>query len=213
MKFNRFNHVWRIREETNDENIIHGVFNIKMYDLSLLKKPVKTCLNIGAHIGAFTVKIKQAFPQCKVWAFEPISEDFNLLSLNTSAFTGVNVSQSTISGDRLPGNLVSSNATNTGSNIFTYGNESIPIYRNTHIKDVQDTIKYIDLLKINCEGGENSIFENINFRKIGSIMAELHQYGATKTFEQMFLDLEKAGFKTLYKNVVNSSVAEYVGTK
>ena len=202
---------WEVRENTSDGNIIFEVFNIPMYDLSKFKN-VKTCLDIGAHIGSFTVKVKQQFPDCAVWAFEPVEENYLLLVANVKDLTGITACHNTVSGDRLPGALVLKDAKNTGSNIFEYGT-GIPSNINTHIKEIQDTLGYIDLLKIDCEGGENSIFENIDFSKIGGIIAELHSYGATKSFEEIFKQLEDAGFKTLHKVVINAKISEYVGIK
>lgn len=201
---------WTHRENTNDLNIAHEVFNIKMYDLTPFKN-INTIVDIGAHIGSFTVKAKLTYPNAKIYSYEPIAGNFEMLKANTSKFPDVKIFNTTVSGDRLPGRLMESNATNTGLNIFEYGKE--PTYPNTHIKQIQDMVGHIDLLKIDCEGGENSIFENMDFSKVGIIIAELHQYGATKSVIETFQMLEDKGFKALYQIIINGSIAEYVGIK
>ena len=45
-----------------------------------------------------------------------------------------------------------------------------------NIKDLQNEIGDIDLLKIDCEGGEHSIFEQIDFNRIGYLMCEFHTF-------------------------------------
>ena len=46
-------------------------------------------LDIGANIGSHCVQFKVAFPNLKIWAFEPFLENFNLLKQNIEQFEDV----------------------------------------------------------------------------------------------------------------------------
>jgi FkbM family methyltransferase len=50
-----------------------------------------TVLDIGANIGLFSLFLKQKYPDCKIFSFEPSPELFDILKLNLSQFKDVKI--------------------------------------------------------------------------------------------------------------------------
>jgi predicted RNA methylase len=73
------------RPGTHDEYIIERVVKDNVYGLSGdMKKQI--VIDIGAHIGSFSCLA--ASKGAVVWAFEPQSENFEILAQNAKAYDG-----------------------------------------------------------------------------------------------------------------------------
>ena len=216
-----YGHEWKIRGiETNDAGILSEVFSDKTYDLNYIKHDIKTIVDVGAHIGGFTVKAMQKFNDAKCYSFEPMIGSYELLKKNVGVFgSRVETFNKTISGDRLPVKLektmlkFSSGQVNTGSNIFKYEKCDNTYIDNIHIKELQEHIPYIDLLKLDCEGGENSIFENLDFSRVKYIYCELHTYGSLIGNNATLDLLERNGFILLRHNFINDTINDFIAVR
>ena len=176
IKKERFDFVWNLREYTNDENIIHEVFTDESYDLTYIKENVITVVDIGAHIGSFSVKMKRSYPSCKIWSYELLEENYELFKLNLKEFNNVVSHNKPVSGDRKPLNIEKDyGKLNTGGTILSYGFGENTL-GSIDIREIQKEVPYIDVLKLDCEGGENSIFENLDFTRVNYLYCELHIY-------------------------------------
>jgi FkbM family methyltransferase len=65
------------------EEIMMRAYLLKATDS--ISGTVRTIFDVGANIGTYSHFISSIFPSAKVYAFEPISETFNLLKKNTSS--------------------------------------------------------------------------------------------------------------------------------
>jgi FkbM family methyltransferase len=61
---------------------------VAAYDLDLVVPP-RTVLDIGANIGAFTLRAKQRWPECRVMAYEPVPASARQLGENCATLHGV----------------------------------------------------------------------------------------------------------------------------
>jgi len=78
--------VFSYRPETNDENVIRSGFCEDEYGvLGLGLKPGDAVVDIGAHIGAVTLLLAASCPGLRIFSFEPILENFELLKKNVQA--------------------------------------------------------------------------------------------------------------------------------
>jgi FkbM family methyltransferase len=74
-----------IRSNTADKDYIQEVYFYKVYDVSWFRiEPhiIKTVLDIGAHIGSFTLWAAQRWPNSVIHSYEPDPESFELLTKN-----------------------------------------------------------------------------------------------------------------------------------
>jgi len=139
-------------------------------------------VDIGAHIGYFSIYSSINAKDGKVFAFEPYNKSFNMLIKNLKINQIKNV---------IPQNLGVTKKSGTDS-LYLKKNLSIgnSIYKNTNSDDrihietisLQDIIKNNDLqrinfLKLDCEGAEYQILLNLDHQtlgKIDKIVSEMH---------------------------------------
>jgi len=169
-----------------DPNIINEIINLKVYDraISLLKDP-KIIVDLGAHIGIFSIYILTKFPEARVYAYEPEEENFNLLTLNVN----LNNLQSKILTRQLAVSDYSGiqylklNLDHCGNHVLI---DSLPIsqtpgaYRPVAVLTLEDILilsgSEIDLLKMDIEGTEAKIItqETSCLNKVKTFVSELH---------------------------------------
>ena len=73
----------RIRKLFNRFNIdIHRMAPGENKDQWLYERPIRTLIDIGAHIGKFSLPIRVRFPHARIYAFEPLSDAYEKLVSN-----------------------------------------------------------------------------------------------------------------------------------
>jgi len=160
-----FTNVWLIEEYKQEGFAINSTDNI---------------IDVGAHIGLFTVYASQFCKNGKIFSYEPVKENFELLKEN--------ISLNALSNAYIFNNAVFDN---TGS-IKIYLNEKDQAAHSSYhksekcievnavsIKDIIDInkIEYCNFLKLDCEGLEFKILNGIDdkyFNKIKKMCLEYH---------------------------------------
>jgi FkbM family methyltransferase len=83
---------------------IEGYLNIKIYsnhahgredwfDIKKTGHPVMTIFDVGANVGQSAVKFRSAFPESRIYCFEPVASVFNSLLENLKSDGGVCLQQ------------------------------------------------------------------------------------------------------------------------
>lgn len=154
-----------IKKEIDQENIYERFFRVDSGDV---------VVDIGASVGPFTYSILNKKPK-EIYCIEPSKELFSSLVTNTSKYTKTTP-------------IIYINRAITEANeevkVFSKDNENIyggiTDYKSFTFKNFIETynIKKIDFLKLDCEGGEYSIFtdDNIDWilENVSKISAEFH---------------------------------------
>lgn len=203
---------WVVRDDTADENIIFEVYTSELYDLDYIEN-VKVVVDVGAHIGGFSVKCAEKFKNSTIYSFEPIWDNFLVLQENVREFPNIKTYNKCVSGDRIPTELASTDKHNTGSNIYNYELTDITSVKSIHINELIKMTGMIDLLKLDCEGGENSIFDNLDFNKVRYIVCELHSYGNIIGMDETVEKIKNNGFEILYLIKCNKSIYNLVARR
>lgn len=159
---------------------IHKSYNPKGFEIKL----DDIVVDIGAHAGIFTILASYYAKKGKVYSFEPMKENFELLKENIRLNSANNVQAINKAVSDKNGKLkfYVSQTKNKGQNsIFKLGESQKEIrIEKISFKDFLKAIPKIDFLKIDCEGAEYEILFSLSkeeLKKIKKISMEFHNYG------------------------------------
>lgn len=123
-----------------------------------------TILDVGAHLGAFSVMAARNWPNAKILAFEPFSENFRLLTHNLR----VNDCQQVVPFEiavagRSGRKKLHLSASNTGAHSLQRDVGPSVEVAAVSLSEVfeQHSLESIDFLKMDCEGSEYEILESL----------------------------------------------------
>ena len=196
---------FRIRPGTFDKGIIGEVIASDTYLVRLCRRkeiPVRTVLDVGAHIGVFTVFIKHMYPEARVIVFEPDPQNFALLQENTKNLTDVQlVNRALLDAE---GELdfyatTLDDPKNTGGGSIweqkEWSSRKIRVKTLDIRKALPDFLapgEKLDFLKLDCEGSEypliRALVESGQIGRVARIAGEYHR--SLADMEQLSAELQ-----------------------
>ncbi len=187
-------------ETEADLSVFEEIFvdrDYKVIDAQI--KNAKVIFDIGAHIGCFFVYAGVLNSNAKIFGFEPDERNFSLLkeNLKVNRVEGVmkNVAIGGFTGDRKF--FLSSDSHNHS---LLGSGESVKVFVRS-LDDVLDKFDHVDLVKMDIEGAEFEIFDEINgdfLKKVGSFYIEYHE-GEGRNADKIMEVLKRGGFKVSKK--------------
>lgn len=152
---------------------------------SINKKDI--VVNIGAHIGNFSIYAALLAKQGKVYAYEPVPENFRLLNHNIRLNNLNNIVPFNLivsAGSRRRKRIYLTDSSGTSS-VFGCQEQKYHSVKTIGLRDIfeDNNLKKINFLKIDCEGSEYDILFNTPKRylsKIDRIAMEYHEGSYTK---------------------------------
>lgn len=207
-----------------DAHIVKEVVVDDVYGITQSDQKINTVIDIGAHIGTFSLLASKAFPSAKIFAIEPNPKTFSTLQKNcqlnqTKNVVLANLAVSDKEGliDMYP-NSTSGLATVITDKADTEKNKAFSVRSTTLAKFmVENAIAKCDLLKIDCEGSEYVILNSLrrtDFAKIRSITMEYHKVGVENKLTTLVRLLRKVGFFVKVKeNPLDNSVGNLTAFK
>lgn len=171
------------RDRTSDTGVLeHSFENDIFYKAILDFNPHITpvIIDLGAHIGTFSLLSHLKLPGANIYAFEPESGNFAILKKNVEENNISNITCKKLAVDSNPGSvtLYLDNQNWGHSTVFDFGNQFEEVESTTLEKVIQDNrLEIIDLLKSNCEGAEFNIFESLpshELKKMGMLLILYH---------------------------------------
>jgi FkbM family methyltransferase len=161
---------------------------------SIKKKPY--ILDCGANIGLSVIYVKKLYPDAEVIAFEPDTKVFNVLSRNIKSFNFTNVSivKKAVWHSETTLKFFSEGA--DGGRIIEDGKSGNIIEIET-VRLKNYITRTIDLLKIDIEGAETQVLEDIAdvLHHVDKMFIEYHSFIAQEqTLDKILSILKKAGF-------------------
>jgi FkbM family methyltransferase len=181
-----FSGSFRFRTGTSDVKLLRSLLTQGIppeYEPPVPLQP-QTILDIGANIGTVTAALVQLYPKARVFAFEPLPENFELLAHNVAQFPNVTAVPYGLGAQtELRTYTRSDNPRNFGGGGF-HGGKSDPTrcvegLQVVAVPEALDRlgIDRVDLLKIDTEGAEHEIltsFPEPVLREATLIIGELH---------------------------------------
>lgn len=167
-----------LRWGTTDIPTFKAIFFRREYEVPFEGTP-KVILDLGANVGYASVYFANRFPEAKIIALEPASENFEQLKKNTRSYSGVQVLQSAVwsSGKSLK-------VVDLGQS-WAYQVMEVPegtpnSFTAKSIPDLMTDFQldYLDIVKIDIEGAECELFAR-NFEswvaRTKMIIVEFHE--------------------------------------
>ena len=192
----------KIRVRSTDLMTLTNVWMVNEYDIEDFEINVNdTVIDIGAHIGLFSLLVSQRCKTGKILSFEPVRENFDLLVSNLKLNHIENVLPFNMAVSKNSGKLnLFLNDDQSAHSIFPKSSESISV-ESTSLQKIfeENKISSCKLLKLDCEGAEYEIIDSLPseyLNKIQNIVMEYHSADTKPELaKNLMLKIKNAGFK------------------
>lgn len=162
-----------------------------------------TVIDIGAHIGLFALYATQFCKSGKIFCFEPIKENYDVLisNIELNEITNIVASNKAVSTDSRTVTIYL-NEDQSGHSMHYTSSKKIEV-ESISLQEIFDvnSIKKCDFMKMDCEGEEYDIMESLPdayYTKIGKICMEYHLADVKlRTLNDLINRLRKFSFKTI----------------
>ncbi len=186
-----FVNVWIIQE-----------YNVKNFEIN----HNDTIIDIGAHIGLFSVYASQFCRTGKIISFEPVKENYDVLleNIRLNNLDNVSAFNLAVSGTSEPLKIYLNRTDNAAHTIYGSGENYVKI-NSTTLGDVIDSkCIEVDLIKLDCEGAEYDILDSLSedhFKKIKKISMEYHIINNDlERLKKIKMKLQEFGFNIITKS-------------
>lgn len=200
-------HSMYYRLGSNDKSVIDDVITNNEYlDYNLNINENSTILDIGGHIGSFTIQAAKIAKNGIIYTFEPFINNFNLIKKNIEVNNLKNVelyNVGILDEDKTVDFFISNANTGMHSTIPSKNSNSKILKINClsldkFIKD--NKLKSIDLIKLDCEGAEYSILYNSDLSIVNQIILEFHEFpDSNDNIDTLTKKLNEKRFKLVKK--------------
>lgn len=183
----------KIRKNSTDLMTLINVWLLQEYNHpSFTINSEDVVIDIGAHIGLFTVYASQFCNRGKIISFEPIKENYDLLLENIKINNLKNVTTFNLAISKNTEMLtLYINDDQAGHSKFSKTSQSV-IVKSISLKKIFDEncIDYCNFLKIDCEGSEYEIINELPSDYLSKIDKMIIEYHMADSHPELLLELE-----------------------
>lgn len=189
-----------------DESVFNEIFKEREYKIldSHIQNAKNLILDIGAHIGLFSIYARTFNPLVKIWACEPEEENFATLKENLKLNNIKNIEIKNLAvSDKMQEEMMFLSADSHNHSLLKEAKvdpDRYKIVRTTTIDRILERYDVCDLIKMDSEGAEFKIIKSIEpetFKKIKAIYIEYHKYHENLKVEALTDNLRKNNFKKI----------------
>ena len=199
-----------------DYAIAHELFLDHQYKYcdEVIRKAKDAVIDIGGHLGFFSLYAGLLNPIVKIYSFEPHNGNFELLKKNLKDNRIKNVVARNLAVSDRVGEVelqLSKEDLNHSIVKAIEPTEEVQKAQATTLEKIFDRhrIGHCDLLKIDCEGAEFAILEDTPdtvYDRVSNIFLEYHDWVSGKNHRQLKTLLESKGFEV--EDYPNSKIRE-----
>ena len=192
----------KIRTNSTDIMQLGTVWLVEDYEVSGFNiNNEDIVIDIGAHIGLFSLFVSQYCKNGKIFSYYPIEKNFRILKENIELNKIKNIIHFNSAVSNQSNKLkIFIDSDDSAHSIFESDRDFIEV-NSTTIKSIFDEneIKNCNLLKLDCEGAEYQIIESIPkeyFLKIDKMIIEYHKANENpKLYKKLIQNLKDNSFK------------------
>ena len=192
----------KIRVKSTDLMALTNVWMMNEYDVDSFKiNQNDIVIDVGAHIGLFSLLVSQFCKTGKIFSFEPIRENFDLLVSNLELNHIQNIFPFNVGVSKNSDGLnLFLDDDQSAHSIFPNGSKSIAV-DSISLQKIFDEkkISACKLLKLDCEGAEYDIIDSLPAEYLDKIqnMAIEYHFADTKPelIKNLITKIKNAGFK------------------
>lgn len=206
----------RVAKNSSDIHVLAEVFLENAYSGPRFEiNENDIVIDIGAHIGVFTIYASQFCEKGKILCYEPLTENFQILieNIKSNKIKNIKAKNTAVTDKPKRAKFYSSNTDfaagsllKKSKNYFEVNTTSIPEIFN------ENSLKCCNILKLDCEGAEYEILLNLKkefFQKIEKICMEYHNLKTIPYDENdLVKKLEMFNFKV--KKIKKSKTYGYI---
>jgi FkbM family methyltransferase len=175
------------RRDTWDQDIYNSVVTLNEYEIELFS-PTDIVIDIGCHIGSFTILAKQKGAM-KVFSYEAFIDNYALALKNTAHLENVFVFNKAVTRSDVPINSLSfvecSNALNTGGGDVFGKSADAEVEACSLDNIIREIGSPIRLIKFDCEGSEFPILlSSTLLNSVQEIVGEYHNFDSIHAIPQ-----------------------------
>lgn len=186
-----------------DESVFYEIFTQCEYNVldEIIKKANAPIIDIGAHIGLFSLYANILNPNVQIFAYEPEEENFKTLKEHLKLNDTKNINIKNLAVTAQEGTVmlcISPDSHNHSIIQIENGLKTVKV-PSTTLKKIVEKVGHISLIKMDCEGAEFEILEstpNEILKEIDNIYIEYHTYSEEMNPKRLRNALDKAGFRT-----------------
>jgi len=190
----------KLRVGSSDKFAVWEVFGSKVYPINSLKQ-TSVLIDIGAHIGTFSIYAASKQPTSTIYSFEPDKDNFEVLQENIRINNFNNIKSENIAVSDLTRKKIYYKGENGAMNSFYNKDYKKPIQIDCiGIVEIINQIGDIDYFKMDCEGAEYEILQAISdnnlFPHVKYFVMEYHS-GYREGYDKQWIVnlLRSAGYK------------------
>jgi FkbM family methyltransferase len=198
------------RPDTSDEHVLFDCLENDIYFIpEWFPREGDTIIDIGAHIGAFSLRVASRFKGAKVHAVEPCADSFMYLTQNVALNGLANISTYRVALTDCNGttqlyyDIDSGNWGHSIVKAFSGQCEEVPADTLSNFMEENGIVR-CDYMKINCEGAEFKILLNTPkevLRRICVMLIMYHLHLAEEYTEKDLVEyLDTCGFRVKVRN-------------
>lgn len=169
-----------LRLKTSDVATFKDIFVHGQYDFTPLEPP-NVIIDAGANIGLTSLVFANRFPYAKIIAIEPELSNYEVLLKNTAPYDNIVAVQAAVWDSNRAVDIVDPGLGKWGFQVGCADDKetgNVMSCRGMTIDKIMSEhgIDFIDILKMDIEGGEREVFEDADkwIGKIGILTVELH---------------------------------------
>lgn len=191
----------KLRNNSTDIQAFAVVWLLEEYSRpGFLPEDGGTVIDIGAHIGLYTMLVSGACKNTRIFSFEPASENYALLrdNITRNSLDSVKTFNLAVSGQGCRKELFLSED-QAGHTLYKKSEKKESVDCVTLDEIINDNgIQKIAVLKLDCEGSEYDILKNLSdagYEKIERICMEYHIVnGDSAMLDELKKNLARRGF-------------------